>query len=166
MNRFEKFVEYWKGTGVSHETLLMRRVAVALQSILLVMVLSIGYIFYLNFIDVSVPVEILNEPFPVLTETVHQGELLIFETELCRNDTSEVDFQLSWYRPLDNGRNFGEKYVGVKGVEGCYTIRPEYTVPDLVPGIYYLVIDVTYNTNWMHSETITMRTQEFEVLPK
>lgn len=147
----------------AHDIIRLRKAVVAAYIVVICLAVFFLYLGYLTFIDTNIPVVYNNEPFPVVTQEVYPGELLIYEADFCRGDDSPVSFILGWRNIDTGGWQAGQGWTNVLGEPGCNVVYPQFVVPELPEGNYVLELSVTYNTNWFHKETKIIKTEQFFV---
>lgn len=119
------------------------------------------YILFLLFYPLK-PIVFLNSPFPVKTQVVKRGMPLIYTVSHCKYITAKANVSISFVNSLQYTLPPIEPSVP----KGCNNrdIMTIIVPKDLPPNTYHLNITVTEFVNPFRIYTVTVETQEFQVI--
>lgn len=102
------------------------------------------------------------QPYVVTTKVVHVGEIVYYDANLCKyTDTPGVmnrSIVGNVVYPLSDSTSHVEP--------GCSENTFGIKLPaQMLPGTYYLQLDIEYQVNFLRRATYHLKTQEFMVIP-
>lgn len=105
-------------------------------------------------------IEFKNDPFPVLTKEVKQGENLEFIAQYCKYTNTYAIINRSFVNDLI----FTTSPIKAYRPKGCHTVNIIVEIPKELPkGTYHLVNRYEYQVNFLRTESVESETQEFTV---
>lgn len=118
--------------------------------------------YWIHFDD-NPPLEVYNEPLPVMSEqeSYQVGDTILFRIVMCRRTRGRITYTRRWV----DGLMYIEPSQELAGAdEECQSRNLVVTVPPLPPGAYYVEYDVTYQVNPLAARTVVFRTESVEVV--
>lgn len=118
---------------------------------------------YFLFYPAQLPI-IYNEPFPVSPQEVKKGEVLTYEMHVNKRKQYTVDIHKNIVCEDGNLVTLASNKTNIP--LGKQTIRLEVIIPIKASfSTCYIEINSVYQVNPLRSETQTMRTQTFKIIP-
>lgn len=136
-------------------------IALVMQVVTCLFIMWFAYLYF-------VPIRVITpntQPYSVITKKVQIGDQLTYVVDACKFKDAPAVVSRSFVEA-------GKKtiYPAISEVNrlkiGCNKSNVSITVPPiLLPGRYYLQLDVTYRVNFLREENYHFETEEFEILP-
>lgn len=118
---------------------------------------------FLLFFPAQLPI-IYNEPFPVYPTEVKKGETITYTMEVNKRKQYTVDVHKNIVCEDGNLVTLATNQTNIP--LGKQTIRPEVIIPAKASfATCYIEIVSVYEVNPLRSESQTMRTQTFKIIP-
>jgi hypothetical protein len=131
---------------------------------LIVLILSIFFMFLIIFwlLQPSKILTIYNEPIPTLHDGATPGNTVIFVINYCKS-TSDKGY-VTWEIVGQNSVTLLPSYMD-NTEKSCnkQLLDPVVVPPELKPGIYYIVWQVTYPVNPLKKEYTEFRSRDFTI---
>jgi hypothetical protein len=128
-------------------------------TIIAIIICLIGIAWYLQPSNV---LTIYNEPIPTLKDKVIAGNTVIFKIEYCKH-TNDVG-KVNWYIVGNNAVTLLPSYTDTTQKSCGTVLDPIIIPPQLHPGMFYIVWQVTYPINPLKSDYTEFRSRDFNII--
>jgi len=106
-------------------------------------------------------ITIYNEPIPTLKEAANVGDTIVFKIKYCKANGSTGN--VNWYIVGNRTVTLLPSYTDVTP-KSCNTVLdPVALPPQLKPGVYYIVWQVTYPVNPLKIDYTEFRSRDFTI---
>lgn len=146
---------------MNHKPMLPFYIALFFQFVTSIFVLWFAYLYFIP-VRVIVPNE---QPYKVKTKQVRIGEQLVYVVDACKYKDVAATVARAFVE--DSRQSIYPAISEVSRLKtGCGKTDVFMTVPpSVLPGKYYLQLDITYQVNFLREENYHFETETFEILP-
>lgn len=126
------------------------------------LILAVGIIgvviYWLNYPYKTL--ELLNQPFEVLTPTVKPGDMMVYHVDYCKY----TELPAFVNRSFVDGIKFTELLTLSSNPSGCHELFATLLVPNIPPSTYYIKTVYQYKVNPIRTITIEATSSAFQVI--